>query len=174
MTASCHDTLKKNFRTSWQQLEDSFKLCWQQLDYSLQRDIELALFAAFVWNQVLGRFCLRYSPFLTGKSLSICWSLDPNNEAKVSNFRDVVSVALPFEGETGEVLKIRAFLSFWEKRYLKPFLRSSITLQLLCFIHVFYICTTLYVSGNYNQGGVPCTMWQSQDVHQATITIWME
>ena len=64
-----------------------------------------------------------------GKWLSI-WSLDPN-EAKVSNFRDVVSVVLPFEGETGEVAKIRAFLSFFGKRYFEAIFRSSITLQML-------------------------------------------
>ena len=30
------------------------------------------------------------------------------NEANVSNFRDVVSAALPFEAETGEVTNIKA------------------------------------------------------------------
>ena len=97
--------------------------------------LRMALFATFVWNQISGRFCFRFNLFLIEESLTI-WRLDPN-EAKVSNFRDVVSLALPFEGETGEVAKIRAFLSFLGKDILKPFLRSSITLQMFWFNHVF-------------------------------------
>ena len=97
--------------------DNSFRTCWQQLDASLQRDTEIKPIPNRKIAFIEGDFPVRNRLYL-----------DPN-EAKVSNFRDVVSLALPFEGETGEVAKIRAFLSFLGKDILKPFLRS-ITLQM--------------------------------------------